>query len=89
MHSEYVVRYNKSVLKFLSKHDDIEIRFFEKLKMMRKNPFDLSLDIKPLQWEEKWAWRLRIWKYRFKYVVIDMEIVIYFFEADNRWDIYK
>jgi len=77
-------------MKFLAKHPDIQLRFFEKLKIMKVNPYDSTLlDIKSLQGTEKWAWRLRVWSYRFKYIVIDHDILIYFYDADSRWDIYK
>jgi mRNA-degrading endonuclease RelE of RelBE toxin-antitoxin system len=32
---------------------------------------------------------LRIWKYRFLYEIIEDKILIYFYDADSRWDVYK
>ena len=85
----YRIKYHKSVLRFLSKHKDLHKQFFDKTEVLRKNPFDVSLDVTSLKWREKWAYRLRIWKYRFKFLVISDEVVVFFYEAWARWDIYK
>jgi mRNA-degrading endonuclease RelE of RelBE toxin-antitoxin system len=45
----YTVKYDKSVLKFLAKHPEIQERFLEKLFLMKIDPLDPSLDIKSLQ----------------------------------------
>jgi len=40
----------------------------------------------------KWyteSYRLRIWKYRFIYEIIEDKLIITFTDWDNRWDIYK
>ena len=85
----YKIKYHKSVLRFLSKHKNIHKHFFDKIESLKKNPFDSSLDIVSLKWAEKWAYRLRIWKYRFKFLIISNEVVIYFYDAWARGDIYK
>jgi len=53
------------------------------------DPFDQQLDIKPLRWINKWSWRLRIGKWRFKFTLIENDIVIYFWDAGARGNIYK
>lgn len=45
----YHLEFSKIVLKFFTKHPDIEQRFFEKIPQLQKNPFDTSLDIRALQ----------------------------------------
>lgn len=84
----YRIEYNKTVLKFLKKHQELHVRFFDKIQMLQNNPFDPALDIKTLQWEEKGSLRLRIGKYRFKYTIIEDQIIIYFYDADSRGDVY-
>lgn len=86
----YQVELHKKVEKFLDTQSDNFVEsFFEKASLIAQNPQDLSiLDIKPLQWEEKWFYRLRIGKYRFKYKIIHDKILIYFYDAGSRWDIY-
>lgn len=84
---KYKVEYSKQVLKFLSKHTELTARFMLKVSLMVNWEFE-KLDIKPYEWEEK-AYRLRIWKYRFLYKKYENKILIYFYDADSRWDIYK
>jgi len=88
MHKYYNVDYKKSVLKFLVKHKDIWIKFYEKLIILQDNQYKNNLDIKRLKWSEN-KFRLRIWKYRFLYEVFEDVILIYFYDADGRWDVYK
>lgn len=84
----YEIKTSKIVDKFLEKHLDIASKFVSSLEILRKSPFDNSLDIKSLKWHKN-HFRLRIWKYRFLYEIINNEILIYFYDADSRWDIYK
>lgn len=84
----YHIRTDKRVDKFLLSHQEIWERFFEKVKIMRINPFDTRIDYKRITWEAN-KYRLRIGKYRFLYEIIDHQILIYFYEADSRGDIYK
>ena len=84
----YNLELNKNVKKFLAKHEDIARIFFQKIKILQNNPSSNNLDIKSLKWKKN-HYRLRIWKYRFLYEIIENEILIYFYEADTRWDIYK
>jgi mRNA-degrading endonuclease RelE of RelBE toxin-antitoxin system len=86
----YQIKIHKRVEKFLNmQSDDFVLWFFEKAKILANNLYDETLDIKPLQWKEKWCFRLRIGKYRFKYRINEDEIVIYFYDAWGRWDVYK
>jgi mRNA interferase RelE/StbE len=84
----YKVELNKSVRKFLKSHPDIWKKFFYALKKITVNPFNNLLDIKKLIWSKN-HYRLRIWKYRFLYEVRENEIIVYFYKADSRWNIYK
>lgn len=85
----YKLTLDRSVQKFMTKHTDVARLFYKKIPFLLADPYTAKLDIKPLQWYEKWNYRLRIGKYRFKYVVIDRDIVIYFYDADSRGDVYK
>lgn len=76
-------------MKFLEKCDNnIASSFYNSVIELWKNPYENNLDIKKLSWEEN-CFRLRIWKYRFKYKIIEQEIVVYFYDVWSRWDIYK
>lgn len=86
----FTLKYHKKILKFLTVCDaSIAKRFYSATEILSHNPYTKELDIKALNWVDKWSFRLRIGKYRFKYVIINHDIVIYFYDADSRWDIYK
>lgn len=84
----YEIKTWKIVDKFLEKHLDIAKKFILSLEIIKESPFENNLDIKPIKWMKN-HFRLRIWKYRFLYEVIENQILIYFYDADSRWDIYK
>jgi mRNA interferase RelE/StbE len=84
----YNVKFDKKVDKFLSQHWDYVDLFFKKVDIIRNNPYKNNLDIKSYHWRNN-SYRLRIGKYRFLYEIIEKEILIYFFDADKRWDVYK
>ncbi len=85
----YKVELHKKVEKFLDTQTDNFVNiFFEKVQLISKDPHTKILDIKPLQWYS-WHYRLRIGKYRFKYTIIEDQILIYFYDAGSRGDIYK
>lgn len=84
----YRIELEKWVKKFLLKHQDIARRFYSKLEVLREKPFENNLDIKALS-GKKYHYRLRIWKYRFLYEIRETEILIYFYDADSRGDVYK
>lgn len=86
----YNVELSKSVEKFLDKLDDKTVQnFYTKIVILKSNPYTNTLDIKKLSGKLKGCFRLRISKYRFLYKIIDDKVIIYFFEADSRGDIYK
>lgn len=84
----YKVETSKIVDKFLEKHRDLVIRYINCIDIISISPYQNHLDIKPLKWKNN-HFRLRIWKYRFLYEIIENKILIYFYEADSRWDVYK
>ena len=84
----YKIAFSKSVRKFLVKHKDVAKLFYRILKELTEDPIRCRLDISPVK-GKKWHYRLRIWKYRFLYEVRNKEVLIYFYEADSRGDIYK
>jgi len=57
--------------------------------MLEQDPFGESLDIKKYKGGVEHCYRLRIGKYRFLYEIIEYRLVIYFFGADSRGDVYK
>lgn len=83
----YKIQTSKEVDKFLDKHRDIAKRFVIILEIMKKSPYNNNLDIKQLKWNKN-HYRLRISKYRFLFEIIEDKILIYFYDADSRWDIY-
>ena len=86
----YKIILEKSVQKFLEKHagEDLIKVFTNSLRILSLEPYENNLDIKILVWLPN-SYRLRIWKYRFVYEIIDEKVIINFFDAWNRWDIYK
>ena len=85
---KYNIETSKDVEKFLKKHIDIIPRYISSIEILQYNPYSENLDIKKLK-GEKSSYRLRIGKYRILYEVNDKEIIIYFFSAGSRGDIYK
>lgn len=86
---KYNIQLNKTVQKFLKKADKwVVLSFRVKLEIMQYNPLDTSLDIKPYKWFP-WHYRLRVGKYRFIFEIVEQEIIIYFYDADSKGDIYK
>jgi mRNA interferase RelE/StbE len=83
----YIPKFHKRVEKFLLSHLEIAKRFHPKMLLLLKGE-TASLDIKPLQGEEN-RYRLRVGDYRFLYEVRELEIVVYFYEAGPRGDVYK
>jgi mRNA interferase RelE/StbE len=86
----YRVLLHKKVEQFLDLRDDnFVLLFWDKIRVLRKNPFDRStnLDIVSLTGKKN-HFRLRIGKYRFLYEVRKSEILIYFYKADSRGGIY-
>lgn len=86
----YKIVLKKKVAKFLEKHkwENVYTQFFRAYSILKVNPLRNQLDIKSLTWDDKF-YRLRISKYRFVFRVIRNEVIVEFFKADTRWDIYK
>ena len=84
----YKVNYHKQVLKFL-KSQSMEIR--EKVincfEIIKENPFNNNLDIKPLKGFKNF-YRLRIGKFRIIFKIEKEELIIYVISAGSRGDIY-
>ena len=62
--------------------------FTNSLRILSLEPYENNLDVKILIWLPN-SYRLRIGKYRFVYEIIDEKVIINFFDAWTRWDIYK
>jgi len=86
----YKIILEKSVQKFLEKHkwEDLIEKFTNTITILSISPYKNNLDIKMLIWLPN-AYRIRIWNYRFIYEIIDDFLIINFFDAWKRWDIYK
>ena len=85
----YHIEFDKTVEKFLKKCDPkIVDAFLAKVEIMIDDPFDKRLDIRKLQ-PPLHGYGLRVGKYRFLYDIIETKILIYFYKADTRGDIYK
>ena len=86
----YRVILDKTVEKFLNKHKWLPIvkQFKQALETLSIEPYNNNLDVTKLT-NKNWLYRLRISDYRFIYEVLDDELVVYFSDVWNRWDIYK
>ena len=84
----YEVKASKQVRKFLlSCQKNIADKFYQKAKILAQDPYGKNLDVRILQGQKENR-RLRIGKYRFLYTMHKDQILIYFYEADSRGDIY-
>ncbi|MBP9779657.1 type II toxin-antitoxin system RelE/ParE family toxin [Candidatus Gracilibacteria bacterium] len=86
----YKILLEKNVTKFLEKHKGEALihRFTESLLVLSMEPYENNLDIKILIGLPN-TYILRIGKYRFLYEIIEDKIIINFFDAGSRGDIYK
>ena len=84
----YTIFLSKTVEKFLEKHPEIVELFEENIALIAENPKNSGADVKKLI-STPADYRMRIGKYRFLYRVIEQKIVVYFFDAGSRGDIYK
>ena len=86
----YKILLEKNVQKFLEKHkwEDVIRKFTQSLHILTLEPYKNNLDIKVLVWLPN-SYRLRIWKYRFLYEILEDKIIIHFFDAGSRGDVYK
>jgi len=86
----YKIEFSKTVLKFFKKHkwQQVTSDFLNAIEIIKRNPFDVRLDIKPMH-PKKDSYRLRLWKYRVIYEVKEEELLILVVNANSRWNIYK
>ena len=84
----YTILLAKPVQKFLDKHPEMIVHFDDALSFIQSDPRNPWVDVKKLLWTSS-DFRLRIGKYRFLYRIIEEKIVVYFFDAGSRGDIYK
>lgn len=84
----YIIKTHKQVDKFLEKHREIAKRYLSAIDELAMNPFENTLDIKPLSWKQN-HYRFRIWKYRFLYEISNNEILVFVYDVDSRWWIYR
>lgn len=86
----YKIILEKPLQKFLIKHkwEDLIDKFERAIRILSLDPYENNLDIKILVWLPN-SYRLRIGNYRFLYEIIDQNLIISFFEAWNRGNIYK
>ncbi len=86
----YTIILEKQVQKFLKKEQwqPIIKQFKEALKHLSLDPYENNLDIKRII-NLPHVYRLRLWEYRFLYEIIDNKIIIDFFYAGPRWDVYN
>ena len=85
----YEAKISKAVYKFIkSSRRKFRVVIFNTFDTIVANPFDNTLDIKKLR-NKQGHYRLRLGKYRILYEIIQDEILIYFYKADSRGDVYK
>ena len=86
----YKIILEKNVEKFLLKQKwSPMIQQLEKaLLILSMSPYENNLDIKTITWLPN-TYRLRLWKYRFLYEILDDKLIISFVDAGSRWNIYK
>lgn len=86
----YRVILEKQVEKFLKKHAGSPIisQIEKTFTILALDPYINNLDIKIVRWLPS-TYRVRVWKYRFLYEVLDDIQIISVSKADSRWNIYK
>lgn len=86
----YKIILEKSVQKFLEKHkwQDLIYKFEKTITILSLDPYENNLDIKVLKWLPN-CYRIRIWDYRFLYEILDKNLIISFFDAWSRWNVYN
>ncbi len=85
----YKVIISKSVLKFLKTQTKVfKVKVLDTLDEIAESPFEKKFDIKKMKGIED-HYRVRIGKVRFLFHLNGEELVIYFYKAGFRGDIYK
>ncbi len=85
----YEIELSKQAAKFIDKQTPkLKKRIAQLLVKLQENPYRRDLDIKKLRHFEN-DYRLRIGKFRLLYTIFEERLLIYFFKADSRGDVYK
>lgn len=85
----YELKFRKQVVRFINSRSPKEKRAIaEAFAELESNPYQNNLDIRPLKGCRD-RYRLRIRNYRFLYAIIQDQLLIYFYKADTRGDVYK
>lgn len=86
----YKILFERRVQKFLEKQKGQKIisQLETSLHILATSPYENNLDISILAGTQN-CYRLRIGKYRFLYEIIEEKIIITFYDAGSRGDIYK
>ena len=85
----YEIRLRKQVAQFIDSRTPKErLRIADAFLKQQENPFRNDSDIKKLKSTLN-KYRLRLGKYRFLYAVMEEQVLIYFYNADTRGDVYK
>lgn len=85
----YKLEFSKKAKKFIDKQDKVaRNRIKNSLLQLAENPYNRSLDIKPLEGYRS-VYRYRIGDIRVLYEVENDNLIIYVTKIDNRGDVYK
>ena len=84
----YAVRLHRAVAKFLRTHHDLNNRWDGIVEQIKQNPRRVAhIDHLKGDWHCSYRWDEG--SYRIKYDVNEDDIEIYFYDANNRGDVYK
>ncbi len=87
----YEIKFSKTFAKQLDRLNTTVLkRFYGELEQLQHNPYPSNeqLDTKKLKGTTE-QYRLRVGKYRFLYTIVEEQVLIYFYAAGSRGDIYK
>ena len=84
----YEIAMHREVRKFLRNHSDLNAKWSEIEEAIRQSP-RLGQHIDHLKGDWHCSYRWDAGSYRIKYDVDDKEMEIFFYDANNRGDVYK
>lgn len=85
----YKLEASKQVVKFVNSRTPKERqRIAMAFETLQNDPFQNHLDIKKMKGMEN-SYRLRLGDYRFLYEILEEQVFIFVYKADNRGDVYK
>jgi len=85
----YRIDITKKVKKFIAKRDkSIQIKIISAFEILSQDPYNNTLDTKPLKGKNKNQYRLRINNYRFIYKIEDDILTLFILDGNNRGHIY-